>query len=243
MPRWFLVIVTVISSSGFMAFADDDRPRALAVLAVKQAELDRLAKEVAELEQQLDRPTQAAIRVQMLSVGPLDPRRLWTIPDDGEIWPIAPSDTPGFGGGPIDVTSDGTSSEEDPDPGSDDGFTDCYGCASIARRWKVMLSGVANGTCNECAALNGEHILERNYAYSYCRWTKVASACGEVRIHFIRHWSITQVILVRAGLIIAGYTLLADDFDCHGPNTLPLTNVSDECTNWPASVVLEPAEE
>lgn len=68
MPRWLLVIVTVISSGGFTASADDDRPRALAVLAAKQAELDRLAQEVAELEQQLDRPTQITIRVQMLSV-------------------------------------------------------------------------------------------------------------------------------------------------------------------------------
>lgn len=199
------------------------------VLAVGQPEIVRV---------QFDRTPRLRV-----SLGPLDPRRLWTIPDDGEIWPIAPSDTSGFGGGPIDVTSDGTSSEEDPDPSSDDGFTDCYGCASIARRWKVTFSGVANGTCDECDALNGEHVLERNYAYSYCRWTKAASACGEVRIHFIRHWSITQVILVRSGLIIAGYTLLTDDFDCHGPNTLPLTNISDECTNWPASVVLEPVSE
>lgn len=57
------MLLTISSSS-----ADDDRPRALAILTAKQAELDRLAKEVAELEQQLDQPTQAAIRYQLVSV-------------------------------------------------------------------------------------------------------------------------------------------------------------------------------
>jgi|GEM_PF-2404936 len=177
-----------------------------------------------------------------ISLGPLDPRELWTISAEGETWPIAPSDTPGYGGGPVDVTSDDSSESSEEEESSDDGYTDCHGCGSIARRWKITFSGIAAGTCAECALLNVEHVLERNFSYGYCRWRATSPACSGITIDFVRHWSVTQVLISRGGLYIAVYTLLAEDFDCHGPNTLPLVSTSLVCTNWPTSLVLEPAE-
>jgi Flp pilus assembly secretin CpaC len=68
MERGALLAAMAISLISFPSLADDNQAERLEKLAAKQAELDRLAQEVAELEQQLDRPTQATVRFQMLSV-------------------------------------------------------------------------------------------------------------------------------------------------------------------------------
>lgn len=182
-----------------------------------------------------------------ISLGPLDPRDIWTISRDGEAWPIAPSDTPGYGGGPVDVTSEGStetsSSEEEPETSSDDGYTDCYGCGSIARRWQLTISDIGSGTCADCAPLLGTHVLERNFSFGYCRWRATVLTCGGIHIDFVHTWSATQVVFIRGTTYAAIYTLLSDEFNCHGANTFTLTDSNPTCTNWPSSLVLSPAEE
>jgi len=184
-----------------------------------------------------------------LELGPLDPRSLWSIPANGEVWPIAPSDVTGFGGGPVDVTSDGesgsSSEEESSDPGetSTDGYTDCAGCAVVAQRWKVTLSGIGNGLCTDCGLLNGAWILERDFAYSGCVWTAQHGACvvgaAASEFRFSVAPSSRYFFIVTHSLYAAKYRPVGA-FDCLGPNTFELFDSAGFCTNYPATIVLEP---
>ena len=183
-----------------------------------------------------------------IDLGPLDPRSLWTISPDEEIWPIAPSDTPGFGGGPVEVTSEESPiSSSGPASSSDaltSDFVDCWDCAFAARRWKVTLSGITSGVCDDCEDLNGEHILERDLALSPCTWTKTHSTCHTSQgnsLRLYRRQNFTYFMILVQGGYEVKYRPVGE-FDCHGPNTFQLYSQFDYwCQVTQQTVVLEPA--
>lgn len=186
----------------------------------------------------------------LIELGPVDPRKEWWPPPEHEIWPVAPSDTPGFGGGPVDVTSDGSvSSSGGGSSGgtSTDDFTDCYGCQFMPRRWKVTLSGVQSGACAECESLNREWILERDYRYWGCVWTAAHQACGASSpylnaLQFYRRPNYTYLMVIVHSSYEGKYRPVGGAFDCHGPNVFELFEAGDYwCHQLPATVVLEPA--
>ncbi|HUQ72508.1 MAG TPA: hypothetical protein VM165_23475, partial [Planctomycetaceae bacterium] len=185
-----------------------------------------------------------------IDLGPLDPRTLWPVPRDGDVWPIAPSDVPGFGGGPLDVTSDAASSSSvdvissDSSGTSTDGFTDCYHCAKVAKRWKVTFSGIQPGVCPDCDLINGEWILERSSAYSYCVWTSPHPACAgrglanEIRLSFTEQN--IYLFLVTRSVYAVKYRPQNNVFHCFGPNIFEVVSPSSMCSNYPATVIVEP---
>jgi hypothetical protein len=175
-----------------------------------------------------------------IDLGPVDPRRVWSVPADHEIWPIAPSDTPGYGGGPVDVTSDGSSSAS-----STEDFTDCHGCAFMPRRWKLTLSGVEAGACADCGSLNGAWILERDSRYWGCVWTASLTACGGGEhlnsLNFYRRPNYTYLMVIVRSSYEGKYRPVGT-FNCQGPNTFELYEANNYwCHHLPATVVLEPA--
>lgn len=187
-------------------------------------------------------------------LGPLDPRKLFASGSSADTWPIAPSDTPGFGGGPVDVTSDGSplssseaGSSEDSSETSTDDFTDCDGCAFIARRWKVSFSGITSGACPDCHLINGEWILERDMGRWGCVWTAQHHACGGEtvgfnEITFYKQPNFFYLMLLVKSHYAAKYRPVSNTFQCHGPNTFELWQAAPgDCRGFPATVVLQPA--
>jgi hypothetical protein len=182
-----------------------------------------------------------------IELGPIDPRTLWTIPPDEEVWPIAPSDVAAFGGGPIDVTSDASHFWALAAPTSDtstSAYEDCWNCAFAARRWKVTLRGITAALCDDCAEWNGEHILERDFAYPGCVWTKDHAACdaeGESALRLYRLTNYTYFMIAIHGGYEVKYRLVGE-FDGNGPNTFELdAQLNHHCHVTQRSLVIEPA--
>lgn len=188
-----------------------------------------------------------------IELGPVDPRKLWTVASSGDTWPIAPSDTPGFGGGPVDVTSDdaplsssGGESSDTSETSTED-YEDCDGCQFMARRWKVSFSGITPGTCADCELLNGEWILERDFNYWGCMWKAEHQACGGPtaylnQFEFYKRPNYIYLMVVARSGYAAKYRPAENTFNCHGPNTFNLWQSSlGRCHNFPSTVVLEPA--
>lgn len=182
-----------------------------------------------------------------IELGPVDPRKLWASPNAAEIWPIAPSDTPGFGGGPVDVTSDGSSTSSSEAETSTEDYTDCDGCDFMPRLWKVSFSGVADGTCADCELLNGEWTLERDFDLWGCVWVAQHPACGGPsagynEFRFYKRPNYIYLMVYVQSTYNAKYRPVSNTFNCHGPNTLELWQAGTHpCRNFPATVVLEPA--
>ena len=196
-----------------------------------------------------------------LDLGPMDPRKLWSVVSTSEIWPMAPSEGGGFGGGEVDVTSDGAAASSSLSSGilsssmglssdtsldSTSGYLDCYGCESIARRWKVTFSGITSGDCPNCEALNGEWILERDFGFQGCVWVAEHPACGGPlylnRLEFFRRTDLTLLKVIVHSATAVSYQLSSGSlFDCLGPNTLERAYLDEtHCQTFPTTVVLEP---
>lgn len=186
-----------------------------------------------------------------LDLGPLDPRQLWAVPHDGDVWPIAGSDESGFGGGPIDVTSDAASSSSfevvssEAGDSSAEGYTDCLYCAKTALRWKVTFSGIEPGICADCELINGEWILERNFGYSYCLWTAQHPACrvgsfvNEFRL-MLSHSGI-YFFLMANSVYAAKYRPQFGVFHCMRATVFELYDPTPLCENYPATITIEPS--
>lgn len=192
-----------------------------------------------------------------LELGPPDPRKLWATPPASDAWPIAPSDVSGFGGGPVDVTSDGemsssgalenSSGSEASSEVSTDDYTDCFDCPFMPRRWTVTISGVESGICPDCSLINGTWILERVSYAGGCIWSADHAACGDApgvinAVRFYRWAGFTYLFINALSAYIAKYRPQGV-FDCHGSNTFELFQTSLHCTHWPATLVMEPVEE
>lgn len=177
-----------------------------------------------------------------IDLGPLSPRNWWTVDTDGDPWPVAEGAESGFGGGLVDVTSDETTDDTSEEP--DDALTNCWGCATMPRRWTVTLAGLTGGVCSDCHLINGTYTLTRDSAFTgYCCWTAQHPACGGASprnsLRLVRLPHFTGLLIITDSAWAAQYAA-QEPFDCHGANTLVLDDQSPMCGNYPATLTIEP---
>lgn len=118
----------------------------------------------------------------------------------------------------------------------------CSQCPVAPQRWKLSVSGITNGECTECGALNGDFTLNH---ISGCNWaTDSVSACEPA----FPTWSLfygsntwfLQTETMGAGLGPVQYTLAASLFRCLQPNTLVHSGDSGFCATFPDQLTIIP---
>ncbi len=216
--------------------------------------LDRFGEELAVTQPEVIRVEFDRTPRMTVELGPIDPRKIWDVPRASEPSPIAPSDESGFGGGPVDVTSDDSeglsSGSESSSGGSDvstEDYDDCIDCPYMPRRWQVTISGVENGSCTDCGLVNGTWVMERVPTSAGCLWSADLDICGGEAaglsaVRFYRWFNYTYLIINAMSLHIARYRPQGT-FDCYGSNTFELFQASTHCSNWPATLVMEPVDD
>jgi hypothetical protein len=170
-------------------------------------------------------------------LGPLDPRELWPPVLDDDYYPVGYHDgSSGSGGDEVEVSSESGASDSD-------GLTnaDCPMCEEVPVQWQVTFAGVENGDCDECVLLNDTFVLDFDPETAGCVWVAEHAVCADEsagRIEFAMSETHLSLMIWVGGLITQYQKLWP--YDCLGANTLSFLGSADECTNWPATVVVEP---
>lgn len=145
----------------------------------------------------------------------------------------------------------------------------CFWCCVSPCGWKTTIAGVTNGDCTDCGNFNKTHILNHNLhtlnsgcgpgvfgtgSSTICEWLsdEDITICGTTFSQFvvgIQNRTTSPVhpymyaYFSRAGVPnkFALYETPAGvPVNCVGPNTLELVTSSDDCANWPNSIIVEP---
>jgi hypothetical protein len=170
-----------------------------------------------------------------LELGPPDPRLLWPALPDREHYPAGYLDgSDGNGGGAVSFAED--SSEAG---GVVSGV--CPPCEVMPRQWQVTLAGVTNGACQQCDLLNGTFVLTFDEYAGGCVWNGEHGACaasGVARFRLLFTGGVLQLQVQVLGSVTV--YLSSGAVHCLAANTLHLFSHVATCSNWPATVLLEP---
>ncbi len=112
--------------------------------------------------------------------------------------------------------------------------TDCPQCNPAPRQWVVSVAGVTNGSCSDCARLNGTLLFTHATG---CYWpSNTVYPCGITDPCFLEY----QPANTRWELFVgATYARAAADWNCLGSNVMSLVTPTG-CNNWPATLTVEP---
>jgi hypothetical protein len=123
----------------------------------------------------------------------------------------------------------------------------CCDAGTASYLYDLIVAGVVNGTCADCAALNATHVLTNDGG---CTWVKLFSLCGKSWRMELAITCPGDYLVYDLGITYPGggnhvYTLqtAVGDTDCSLSRTLAVVSHADSLCDWSAvnTVVIEPS--
>ena len=132
----------------------------------------------------------------------------------------------------------------------------CPQCPScIAECWELTVAGVTSGEC-DCTAVDGTYVLIRsasvacfaasaNFTSEYFDVNFEACVSGAFSWRLFRNtvaevWRLALGEQSGSGLIIVEYQLSFASFICDDTNVFDFVSSTSECSDWPATLTLDP---